>query len=238
MSQQHKETRSETTGIERRYFQANTRASKDDDKMRIGGLGAVFDRLAPIGSWFLERIEPGFFDGCDIDEAACLFNHDQNLVLARKKSGTLQLNVTSQGLDYTADLPSSRADIFELIERGDVYQSSFAFTVKKARWEEVSPDELKGKIPEDVIQQLTYGGVVDIRVLEKCQKLYDVSPVTYPAYKDATVGKRSLSELEDIRAQREQKQETKTTIRANYRLPLYKARARQIEQKQKQLKND
>ena len=218
----NKEIRSETIGIERRYFQSEARASKEDDKMRIGGLGAVFNRIANIGGWFLERIEPGFFDECDMDSAACLFNHDQNLVLGRKKSGTLQLKVTKDGLDYTADLPASRADVFESIERGDVYQSSFAFTVRKARWEEVSPDELKGQLPEDEIQQLTYGGVIDVRVLEKGQTLYDVSPVTFPAYKDATVGKRSLAELQDIRAARAEKtdndheQGTNTNWRLRY----------------------
>lgn len=216
--QNNKEQRNGAGAIERRYITAEARAIKEGEKTRIGGLAAVYNRLANIGNWFVERIEPGFFDECDMGEAACLFNHDQSLVLGRVKSGTLELKTTDDGLDYTADPPSTRADVVELIERGDVYQSSFAFTVKKARWEQVEPSELAGVFSQREIETLTYGGKIDLRVLEKADRLYDVSPVTFPAYKDATVGARSLEELEDVRKERQNTPETEQSTNTNWRL--------------------
>ena len=79
------------------------------------------------------------------------------------------------GLLYEVDLPDTQAarDLVTSIKRGDVSQSSFAFTVEKDDWQE--DDE--GRV---------------IRTIEKFKRLYDVSPVTYPAYPDASVGLRSL----------------------------------------------
>lgn len=210
----------------------NMEVRADGETKRIGGLAAVFGRMANIGNWFVERIEPGFFDECDMGATACLFNHDQNLVLGRVKSGTLELKTTADGLDYTANPPATRADVVELIERGDVHQSSFAFKVKKARWEQLTPDDLRGHFTDREIEQLTYGGKIDLRILEKADRLYDVSPVTFPAYKDATVGARSLSELEDIRAARSEapapeQEQTQTT---GWRTRYAEARARSLKQ--------
>ena len=184
--------------VERRVFQVETRASSSDEQMRIGGYAAMFNRMANLG-WFIEIIESGFFDECDMDDAACLFNHDNNIVLGRKKSGTLELKTDATGLDYASVLPKTRADVYEVIERGDVYQSSFGFTVKQARWEEWTRDQLAGKIPDDEIDALMYGGTVSVRILEKGRKLYDVSPVTFPAYGDTTVAKRSFDTYRESR---------------------------------------
>ncbi len=63
----------------------------------------------------------------------------------------------------------------EKVKRGDDSQSSFAFTVKDASWETKD-----GK---------------DHRIIEKIQRWYDVAPVTYPAYQNTTVGKRSLDSI-------------------------------------------
>jgi hypothetical protein len=51
------------------------------------------------------------------------------------------------------------------MQRGDITQSSFAFTVEEDSWEQV-----EGK---------------DIRTINKVKRLYDVSPVSIPAYPNA-----------------------------------------------------
>jgi phage head maturation protease len=61
----------------------------------------------------------------------------------------------------------------ELIERGDVSQSSFAFRATKEEWDET------GDLP--------------VRTVLECE-LFDVSPVTYPAYDDSEVGLRKVGE--------------------------------------------
>lgn len=186
--------------IERRYFQSESRAeSNDSGKMEINGKGAVFNQYANMG-WFVEVIQPGFFDSANMEECACLFNHDPNIILGRKKSGTLELAVDSEGLGYRAVLPESRKDVYEAIERGDVYQSSFAFTIRKAKWESRTPDDFKGIFSESEIQRLTYGGQIDVRVLEQADRVYDVSPVVYPAYAGASVSAYSEEALKEERS--------------------------------------
>ena len=64
------------------------------------------------------------------------------------------------------------------LARGDIDQSSFAFSLNSdgQKWEEVTEGEK----------------TVIVRTIKKVTRLYDVSPVTYPAYPDASVALRSL----------------------------------------------
>jgi len=70
------------------------------------------------------------------------------------------------------------------LKRGDVDQSSFSFTVEKEgeKWES---------------NQSGDGPVVYKRTINKVSRLYDVSPVTYAAYPDATVALRSLEDFQN-----------------------------------------
>ena len=181
---------------ERRYFKSEARAQKNEDgKMVIGGYGAVFNQYTNMG-WYAEVVMPGFFDGIKDDRCACLFNHDESSVLGRKKNGTLTLKIDGDGLDYTSTLPSHRTDVYELVEEGYIYESSFAFTTSVSKWAEVDRSELAGKLSDADLDQLTYGGKISVRYLEKGRELFDVSPVTYGAYQgtstDTRVAKRSF----------------------------------------------
>ena len=182
--------------IERRYFASEARASTaSDGRMVIGGYGAIFNKYTNMG-WYAEVVMPGFFDGIKDDRCACLFNHKESIVLGRKKNDTLTLKIDANGLDYTSILPSHRADVYELVTGGYVYESSFAFTTLKTTWEEVDRSLLAGLLPDADLDQLSYGGKVSVRKLEKGRELFDVSPVTYAAYEgtttDTRIAKRSF----------------------------------------------
>lgn len=184
------------SNIERRYFQSEARAAKSEDgKMIVGGYGAIFNRYTNMG-WYAEVVMPGFFDGIKDDRCACLFNHDSNVVLGRKNNSTLTLKVDANGLDYESKLPSHRADVYELVNDGYIYESSFAFTTLKTTWEEVDRSLLAGLLSEADLDQLSYGGKISVRKLEKGRELFDVSPVTYAAYEgtttDTRIAKRSF----------------------------------------------
>jgi len=185
--------------IERRFFQTEARAvtGEGDQKMVIGGYGAVFNQYTNMG-WYAEVVMPGFFDGIKDDRCACLFNHDSNQVLGRKKNGTLTYKVDEKGLDYQATPPAHRADVYELVKDGYIYESSFAFTTAVAKWAEVDRSLLNGKMSEADIDLLSYGGKISVRYLEKGRELFDLSPVTYGAYEgtttDTRVAKRSFDE--------------------------------------------
>ena len=176
--------------VERRFFPSEARAKKSDDgKMVIGGYGALFNRYTNLG-WYAEVVSPGFFDGIKDDRCACLLNHEPSQVLGRKSNGTLTLKVDEKGLEYESKLPSSRGDVHELISEGYIYESSFAFTIAKAVWEEVDRSMLAGHLSETDLDELAYGGKVWVRRLEKGRELFDVSPVTFAAYEGTTTDTR------------------------------------------------
>lgn len=163
---------------ERRFFASEMRVEKRDDSEVgvIEGYAAKFNDITVIGGWFREEILPGSFDDVLDDDVRCLFNHDPNFVLARsnKGEGTLSLSVDDVGLKYRYETPdvTYAKDLQRNIELGNVSQSSFAFTISEANW-----------VQEE--------GEVDLRQIKKFGRLYDVAPVTYPAYQNTTVAKRS-----------------------------------------------
>tara|TARA_R110001632_G_scaffold161651_3_gene280071 strand:- start:704 stop:1327 length:624 start_codon:yes stop_codon:yes gene_type:complete len=167
---------------ERRYlnFEASKleyRGEGDNKKPYVVGHAAVFNSLSENLGGFRELIQTNAFDDVLEDDVRALFNHDANLILARTKSGTLSLSVDDKGLRYEFDVPNTTAgrDLLVSLERGDVSQSSFGFTVAEDNWDE----DKEGRW---------------VRNITKVKRLYDVSPVVYPAYPAADVAKRSLQE--------------------------------------------
>lgn len=171
------------TDFERRFFESGKieiRKAEGSDKpspTTLRGYAAKFDVLSENLGGFREQIAPGAFADVLKDDVRALFNHDANQVLGRTTSGTLRIAQDSTGLYYEVDLPDTQAarDLMISIERGDVSQSSFAFRV--------APNGDSWDENED--------GVI-VRTITKFARLYDVSPVTYPAYPDATIGTRSM----------------------------------------------
>jgi HK97 family phage prohead protease len=134
----------------------------------IRGYAAVYNSDSEWMGGFYEQIENGAFDDVLENDVRAYFNHDENLLLGRVSSGTLRIGTDKRGLFYEVDLPNTSYanDLVELMKRGDVNQSSFAFLIGQDRWE-----QRDGK---------TY------RIIEKVSRLLDVSPVAQPAYPDAT----------------------------------------------------
>ena len=142
----------------------------------IEGHAAVFDSLSQDLGFifpFKERINRGAFkESLDRDDIRALFNHDPNYVLGRNRAGTLELKETVKGLLVRIHPPDTTwaRDLTQSIQRGDVSQMSFGFIVEQENW--------------------TVEDGQDIRTLERV-KLFDVSPVTFPAYVETDVGVRS-----------------------------------------------
>jgi HK97 family phage prohead protease len=156
--------------------QVEARAAAEGAARGLVGYAAVFDSPTEIAGYFVEKIAPGAFSkAIGRDDVRCLFNHSDNLVLGRTASGTLRLSEDAKGLRYECDPPNTAwaNDLMELIGRGDVSQSSFAFRATREEWDET------GDLP--------------VRTVLECE-LFDVSPVTYPAYEDSEVGLRKVGE--------------------------------------------
>ena len=160
---------------ERRTLQSEFRVEqREDGKKLIRGHAAVFNTETDLG-WFRERIAPGAFsESIGKDDVRALFNHDENFILGRNKAGTLSMREDDRGLYVENEYPDTQAarDLVTSIERGDISQMSFGFQTIKDSWE---TEENAAK---------------DLRTLEKV-KLWDVSPVTFPAYQETDVAVRS-----------------------------------------------
>jgi uncharacterized protein len=154
------------------------------DNPEIVGHAAVFNEYTDI-MWWRERVMPGAFKkSIKEDDIRALFNHDSNYILGRNKSGTLTLKEDEVGLSVRIKPPDTQfaKDLVKLIERGDISQMSFAFQVVEDAWQYADDKE------------------PDKRDLIKL-RLFDVSPVTYPAYPTTDVSVRSyeawMKEKED-----------------------------------------
>jgi HK97 family phage prohead protease/HK97 family phage major capsid protein len=143
----------------------------DGEEMILEGYAAVFNSETDLGH-FREVIKPGAFDDVMSNDVRALINHDPNLVLGRTTNGTLELSQDERGLKYRVKLGAQQyaKDFYESVKRGDISQSSFAFTIDKQSWNEERT----------------------VRSVDKVRQLLDVSPVTYPAYAAATVQARDL----------------------------------------------
>jgi len=106
----------------------------------IRGHAAVFNRRSLDLGGFTEIIEQGFFDPMleNDPDVHALWDHDTRWTLARTRNKTLELRVDPVGLhNWMRVAPTSYAnDLRILMERGDIDQQSFAFTVDQDRWVE------------------------------------------------------------------------------------------------------
>jgi HK97 family phage prohead protease len=168
----NQEQRGANTAVERRYAEHGGEVRARAESRAVEGYAAMYGVRADLG-WFTEEIAAGAFDEADTAEVVALFNHDPNYPLARNSAGTLQIELDAKGLLYRFDAPNSPMgeNLLESLKRGDIKQSSFGFTVKDDKWEMRDGREH--------------------RTILKVGSLFDVSPVTFPAYPDTTVAKRS-----------------------------------------------
>lgn len=166
---------------------------REDGGRSITGYAAVYYRKddpgteytlwSDSGSRAVERLMPGAFSSAleRKDDVRALFNHDSNLVLGRVSAGTLALSINRRGLMYTIDAPDTQLgrDTVTSIKRGDVTGSSFAFRVLKEAWR----DEGDGQ---------------EVREIQDVE-LFDVSPVTWPAYTSTTSQVRGVDYAREMR---------------------------------------
>jgi HK97 family phage prohead protease len=165
------------TEMERRYTPVPVQVRAREQRKRIGGYASVFNRYSQNLGGFVERVDPSFFNKSRADgwpDVIARYNHDDNMLLGTTGGRTLSLELDETGLLYEVDPPTARADIVELVERGDVRRSSFAFRAFEEDW---------GLTEQNFPLRTLLSG-----------QLVDVAPVNMPAYPDATAGLRSLAD--------------------------------------------
>lgn len=169
--------------IQKRTFvldNIEVRAQGDDKGRTLTGYAALFDVASQDLGGFTEIIRAGAFTKTLAEaDIRALKNHNPDYVLGRTKSGTLRLEEDEKGLRVEIDVPEAQwaLDLVASIERGDIDQMSFAFRAVKDRWTH-NDDE------------------PDLRELIEV-KLFEVSPVTWPAYTETEISARALRAMGD-----------------------------------------
>lgn len=177
------------TEIRNTTFQVT--ANEDDEKRTVEGYALLFG-VSADNLGFEEVIERGALDGVlGKSDVFALLNHDRSKgILARAKngSGSLSLEVDTKGLKYRFEAPRTALgnELLENLRRGEIDQSSFAFTVADGgeKWERQKNGVWK-------------------RTISKFERIYDVSPVYNAAYSKTSVYMRGKEEAEKELEQRE-----------------------------------
>lgn len=168
------------------------RVSESENGAVIEGHAAVFNSWSEtLGGIFpfKEKVRKGAFnESIGRDDIRALFNHDPNYVLGRNRAGTLELVEDDVGLRVRINPPDTSwaKDIVTSIRRGDISQMSIGFVVEEDKWS-------------------TEDGI-DTRELRKVQ-LFDVSPVTFPAYTATDVGVRAMQEYDGYKAEQRSREQ-------------------------------
>lgn len=166
----------EIRSIEKSEFRIDSKSRK------IEGYALLFNTESQDLGGFREVIKPEAMNGVlEKSDILALYNHLDDKVLARstKGKGTLTLNVDDKGLRYSFEAPKTALgdEVYDAIKRGDLRNSSFAFTVDAdgQKWEKRDGQHIRNIIQFD--------------------ELYDCSPVYRPAYLDTVVAARSLKKI-------------------------------------------
>lgn len=156
------------------------------DTRTIRGYGIVFNKdsvdLRAGGRVFREVIRPEAVRNVDFSNLLSMHNHRSERLLGNTASGTMRTGVDSVGVWYEVDLPNAPTghDVFESVQRGDTQGSSFQFDIRGdgEKW-----SMREGKAYREVTQ---FNGV------------YEMGPVSEPAYPDTSIAARSLEALEAL----------------------------------------
>ena len=182
---------------------------RDGQPSKIVGYAAVFYRSGEPGTQYelytghFERIQPGSFSRAieDQDDVRGLYNHEPSAILGRTVSNTLRLSEDEIGLRYEIDVPDTQIgrDVVTSIDRGDVTGSSFAFSISEGG------------------SQVRKDGKVTVREITGVD-LYDVGPVSFPAYDATTTGLRAVDGIDEARAEIEAFEKQQQAIAVRLRL--------------------
>ena len=197
-----------TNGREKRHYTVKEFRVKrsDDGAAKLEGYSAVFDKPSEDLGWgdfeIREYIAPGAFSNA-LKKSDCraVFNHDPNFILGRESAGTLELNEDEKGLRSVIHLPDTQLgrDLAISVERGDIREQSFCFTVARDSWEEDREAR------------------VATRTILEIGELIDISPVTYPAYPDTDLAKRSFEQFQKTATGPEEEGATARKVRCQLR---------------------
>ena len=151
---------------DREYRSMELRVNQEEEtpSYEVKGYASTFEPYLMFtdedGVEYFEQIDPHAFDDADMSDVVFRIDHE-GAVYARTSAGTVELWTDEHGLGNRADLSKTQKarDLYEDIKVGNYPKMSFAFTVA-----------------EDHYDRATH-----TRVVDRIAKVFDVSPVSFPA---------------------------------------------------------
>lgn len=176
----------------------------EEQRYIVEGYASTFEPYVLLnidGIDYSERIEPTAFDGADLSDVVFRIDHTGR-VYARSSAGTVQVWADEHGLAQRTDLSKTQMarDVFADIEAGNYPKMSFAF-----------------KVAEDGD---SYDKATHTRTIHRIAKVYDVSPVVWPANPGTELGVATRDYFDGVieaekaeRLEREAREKQKQKIR-------------------------
>lgn len=187
-----------------RSFDFEVRAEQDEQHgTYITGQPIVYGEETDLG-FYREEIMDGALDGADLRDVRFLINHNTDMIpLARSRNNnvnsTMQLSVVpGHGMEIRVDLDTENntdaRNLYSAVKRGDISGMSFMFTVRDHEWIDEDTDHPK-------------------RIIKQFDRIFEVSAVTFPAYKATSIQARGLSDaLESVKESLESARAAKREI--------------------------
>lgn len=167
----------------------------DNNDMIVEGYATTFNQPYELLRYsdyvLIEQVDSGAFSECDMSDVILQYNHEGR-VFARTRNKTLELTIDGHGLKVRAHLGGTELgrQLYEEIKGGYTDRMSFGFTVKTDK--------------REILDDYESGVTTVIRTITGIDKLYDVSPVSYPANDNTVItSARSYFDgvIEELRAQ-------------------------------------
>ena len=194
--------------MNQREYRSMELTMPDETEYRVEGYASTFEPyvlFSEDGIDYSERIEPTAFDEADLTDVVFRIDHT-GPVYARTSAGSVQLFVDEHGLGNVTDLSRTQKarDLYEEIKAGNYPKMSFSFTVESDHYDRAS----------------------HTRVIDRIAKVYDISPVSFPANPGTELSARDwfdgVIELEKAeRLERERQEQEKRKLQLKIRIGGY-----------------
>lgn len=174
-------------------------SESDSAAYTVEGYATTFDAPYDFGyGGIKEQVKRSALDGADMSDVIFQLNHE-GIVMARKRNGTLLIELDDHGMHIRAMLGGSQAgrDLYEAIHNKLIDRMSWGFILDEDGWE-YDPD-------------------TRISTITKVKKVFDVSAVSLPADEDTEIHARSYI---DGVIEAEQRRETSQRKEAEERMRL------------------
>jgi len=157
------------------------RENTDKGTVMIRGYAVKWRSLSTDLGGFREQFDQGAFQNSLRKDSAYMFwAHDDTKILASTRNKTLDLYEDDLGLRFEATLPDTQdgRDAKTLIQNKYINGMSFGFRASIDEWDESNPQMLTRTVKE--------------------ARLFEISPVPFPAYPQSYVSSRQESSCKEV----------------------------------------